>query len=153
MQKFAALRVEHKILIQQETHLKERWRVPEMFWPLMSLNGEVIATARSEFASLKLGAGSKILDKHCRREQNSGPRGGAAMRKFVLPVLVLVFAALVARADSVLIGASNPGNIGAALSTTQAIAQPFTLTQGISVSSVNVLVGPFAGGSGQVTVQ
>src|SRR5919109_2894124 len=75
------------------------------------------------------------------------------MRNASFAVLLLVFAVIGANADTVLLGATNPGQIGAALSTTQAIAQPFTLTQAVHISSIDVLIAPFVGGAGQEVLQ
>jgi PEP-CTERM motif len=74
-------------------------------------------------------------------------------RKLLVLALLSVCGTLAANADVVLLGATNPGQVGAALNTTQAIAQPFTLTQAVRVSSVDVLLEPFLGGAGQETFQ
>ena len=74
-------------------------------------------------------------------------------RRAALIGMVMSLAALSARADSILLGTNNPGNFGAALSVSQVAAQPFTLTQAVTLSSINVLFAPFQGGSGQITLQ
>jgi len=74
-------------------------------------------------------------------------------RRAALIGMVISLAALSARADSILLGTNNPGNFGAALSISQVAAQPFTLTQAVTLSSINVLFAPFQGGSGQITLQ
>ena len=55
-------------------------------------------------------------------------------RRAALLGIVISLAALSARADSILLGTHNPGNFGAALSISQVAAQPFTLTQGVTLS-------------------
>ena len=74
-------------------------------------------------------------------------------RRAALIGIVISLTAWSARADSILLGTSNPGGVGAALSISQAAAQPFTLTQAVTLSSINVLFAPFQGGSGQITLQ
>ena len=74
-------------------------------------------------------------------------------RRAALIGMVISLAALSARADSILLGTNNPGNFGAALSVSQVAAQPFTLTQAVTLSSIDVLFAPFQGGSGQITLQ
>ena len=74
-------------------------------------------------------------------------------RRAALIGTVILLTALSARADSILLGTSNPGNFGAALSISQAAVQPFTLTQAVTLSSINVLFAAFQGGSGQITLQ
>jgi hypothetical protein len=74
-------------------------------------------------------------------------------RRAALIGMVISLAALSARADSILLGTNNPGNFGAALSISQVAAQPFTLTQAVALSSINVLFAPFQGGSGQIMLQ
>jgi hypothetical protein len=74
-------------------------------------------------------------------------------RRLALMGVVMSLTALSVHADSILLGTSNPGNIGAALDVSQVIAQPFTLTQGARLSSINALFAPFQGGSGQITLQ
>ena len=74
-------------------------------------------------------------------------------RRAALIGMVISLAVLSARADSILLGTNNPGNFGAALSISQVAAQPFALTQAVTLSSINVLFAPFQGGSGQITLQ
>ena len=74
-------------------------------------------------------------------------------RRAALIGIVISLTALSARADSILLGTNNPGNFGAALSISQAAVQPFTLTQAVTLSAINVLFAPFQGGSGQITLQ
>ena len=75
------------------------------------------------------------------------------LRRLILVGIVSVLTALSASADSTLVGTSDPGNIGGAVSSSQAIAQPFTLTTAAKITSVNVLFVPFLGGSSAITLQ
>lgn len=72
------------------------------------------------------------------------------MRRITTAVLIswlVLLSPVCASADSILLGAKSPLDVGAAIYDQQANAQPFSLNVAARISAVDVLVQPFLGGA------